>query len=73
MAGVEPRPGLCHGRRMAKPTPMAGGFFLMAAILCGAVWGISIGNPAKGLLMGTAIGIVIALAIWLIDRSRAGR
>jgi hypothetical protein len=52
---------------------MAGGFFLMAAILCGAVWGISIGNPAKGLMTGTAIGIAIALAVWLIDRSRTGR
>ena len=52
---------------------MAGGFFLMIAILCGAVWGISIGNPVKGLLIGTAIGIGIALAVWLIDRSRTGR
>jgi hypothetical protein len=52
---------------------MAGGFFLMAAILCGTVWGIAIGNPAKGLLIGTAIGIGIALAVWLIDRPRAGR
>lgn len=52
---------------------MGGGFFLMAAILCGAAWGIAIGNPVKGLLIGTAIGIGIALAVWLIDRSRAGR
>ena len=52
---------------------MAGGFFLMIAILCGTVWGIAIGNPAKGLLIGTAIGIGIAVAVWLIDRSRAGR
>jgi|KBSSwiStaDraftv2_1062776.scaffolds.fasta_scaffold2472102_2 hypothetical protein len=73
LRGLEPRPGLCHGRGMATRTPMAGGFFLMAAILCGAVWGVSIGNPVKGLLIGTAIGIGIAVAIWLIDRSRTGR
>jgi len=52
---------------------MAGGFLLTAAILCGAVWGISIGNPVKGLLIGTVIGIGVAVAVWLIDRSRAGR
>jgi hypothetical protein len=52
---------------------MAGGFFLMAAILCGGVWGIAIGNPVKGLLIGTATGIGLAVAIWLIDRSRASR
>ena len=73
MRGLEPCFGLCHGRRMAKRTPMAGGVFLMAAILCGAVWGISIGNPTKGLLIGTTIGIVVATLVWLIDRSRSGR
>jgi len=72
-AGLEPSPSLCHGRRMATRTPMAGGFFLMATILVGAVWGISIGNPVKGLLIGTAIGIGIAVAVWLIDRARASR
>ena len=49
---------------------MAGGFLLMAAILCGAVWGISIGNPMNGLLIGTAIGIGTAVLIWLVDRWR---
>lgn len=49
---------------------MAGGFLLMAAILCGGVWGISIGNPMKGLLIGTAIGIGTAVLIWLLDRWR---
>ena len=55
---------------MAKRNPMAGGFFLTAAILGGAVWGISIGNPMQGLVIGTAVGIVLAVLIWLLDRRR---
>jgi len=46
----------------------AGGFFIVIAILAGAVWGISAGNPMKGVLAGTAIGVAIAVAIWLLDR-----
>ena len=49
---------------------MAGGFFLRAAIIGGAVWGISIGNPMIGLLIGTGIGIAIAVLVWLLDRKR---
>ena len=58
------------GGPMVRRTPMAGGFFLMAAILGGAVWGIAAGNPMKGLLIGTATGVVIAVLIWLLDRWR---
>lgn len=54
----------------AKPTPMAGGFFWMAAILLGAVWGVAAGNPMKGILIGTGLGALIAAAIWLIDRKK---
>jgi len=55
---------------MAKHNPMAGGFFLTTAILGGAVWGISIGNPMQGLLIGTAVGVVLAVLIWRFDRRR---
>ena len=54
----------------AKPTPMAGGFFWMAAILVGAVWGVAAGNPMKGILIGTGVGAAIAAAVWLIDRRK---
>lgn len=65
------RPPLPWGG-MAKRTPMAGGFLLMAAILIGAVWGVATGNPMKGILIGTGTGIAIALLIWLLDsRSRS--
>jgi energy-converting hydrogenase Eha subunit B len=68
--GLERRADLCHGRCMARRTPMAGGFFLMAAIVGGAVWGIMIGNPMKGLLIGTGVGIAAAVLVWLVDRLR---
>ena len=61
---------LWHGRRMVRRTPMAGGFFLMAAIVGGGVWGIAIGNPMLGLLIGTGVGIAIAVLVWLVDRGR---
>jgi hypothetical protein len=32
--------------------------------------GLAIGDPMKGILIGTGVGIVLALATWLIDRSR---
>ena len=70
--GLEPKPSLCHGRGMAKPSPMAGGFFWMAAILVGTIWGVVAGNPMKGVLLGTGSGALIALAIWLLDRKRGG-
>lgn len=48
-----------------------GGIFLILAIMLGAGWGIMIGNPMLGVLRGTGIGIVLAIAIWLIDRRRS--
>lgn len=43
----------------------------MAAILLGTVAGIALGNPMQGVLIGTGIGIVAAIAVWLLDRRRA--
>ena len=57
---------------MSNPrrTAHAGGFFLILAILGGFAWGAMSGMPYFGALVGTAIGIVIAVAVWLIDRRR---
>ena len=38
--------------------------------LVGAVWGVAAGNPMKGILLGTGLGGLIALAVWLVDRNR---
>jgi len=48
----------------------AGGCFLTIFILAGFPLGLAIGNPMKVILIGTGIGIAIAVLIWLIDRQR---
>ncbi|MFL6736334.1 MAG: hypothetical protein ACJ8F4_04665 [Sphingomonas sp.] len=55
---------------MHDSTTRAGGCFLTLFILLGFVYGLSIQNPLKGTLMGLAIGAVLAVATWLIDRAR---
>jgi len=59
---------------MQSRTTQAGGCFLTICILAGAVLGIQYGNPMKGILIGTGLGIGLAvltfgLAVltWLID------
>lgn len=50
----------------------AGGCFLALFLLLGFVYGLSIRNPLKGVLIGLGIGIVLAVATWLIDKGRRG-
>ena len=58
---------------MNRPNPMAGGFFLVAPIIAGFVWGLATNRAVPATLVGFGIGLVLALAIWLIDRSRTRR
>ncbi len=55
---------------MNARTTKAGGCFLTFCILAGGAGGIAIGNPMKGILIGTGIGILLAVLLWLIDRRR---
>ena len=55
---------------MTGSTSRAGGCFLTLFILLGFLFGLSIRNPLKGVLIGTAIGAVLAIATWLIDKRR---
>jgi hypothetical protein len=52
---------------MTSRTTRAGGCFLTICILLGFPLGLAIGNPMKGVLIGTAIGAALALIIWVID------
>ena len=49
---------------------MAGGCFLVAAILIGFVAGLATRDAMRGVLIGTALGVVIAVAVWLLERRR---
>ena len=57
---------------MQGSTTRAGGCFLTLFMLLGFLYGLSIRNPLKGVLIGLAIGTVLAIATWLIDKARRG-
>ena len=42
---------------MMNRKPLAGGCFLTLCILAGFPLGLTIGNPMKGILIGTGVGI----------------
>lgn len=48
----------------------AGGAIIAVAILIGAITGIRMGQASIGFLTGAAIGIAIAVALYLYDRPR---
>ena len=55
---------------MQGSSTRAGGCFLTLFILLGFLYGLSIRNPLKGVLVGVGIGAVLAIATWLIDLNR---
>lgn len=55
-------------KRPAPRPANAGGFLLAAALMLGTGIGLALGEPSIGFLAGLAIGIVVALAIWLRGR-----
>jgi hypothetical protein len=67
---VERANRLWHGAKMPSITARAGGCFLTFCILAGTFAGLAMGNPMKGVLIGTAAGAALALLVWLVDRRR---
>lgn len=55
---------------MARRNARSGGIFVTIGILAGGGWGIAVGEPMKGILAGTALGVAAALLLWLLDRRR---
>ena len=58
--------------RPPAPKPVAGGCFLTFFILVGFFAGLAINDPVKGVIIGTAIGALLATGLWLINRRRTG-
>jgi hypothetical protein len=69
---VELAAHLWHEAAMARRNHAAGGFFLVLAIIGGFAWGAMSGMPYFGALIGTAIGMILAIIVWLVDRRRGG-
>ena len=69
---MELRAGVCQSAVMAANSTKAGGCFLSTCILGGFAVGLAVRDPMKGVLIGTGLGALIALALWLIDRRKAG-
>ena len=53
-----------------KRDPLAGGFFLIAPIVIGFFAGMATGDAMRGVLIGTGIGLALAVGMWLLDRRR---
>jgi hypothetical protein len=53
-----------------KTNSLAGGFFVAAGMVGGAIAGIYFDQPSVGMVSGLGFGILIAIAIWVIDRKR---
>ncbi len=70
MRTVELSARLCHDSGMARRNHAAGGFFLILAIFAGFAWGAMSGMPFEGAVIGTIVGIVLAVIVWLVDRRR---
>ena len=49
---------------------MAGGFLIAAGATLGAIIGFFFEEATRGLLVGAASGVGMAIAIWVIDRRR---
>lgn len=50
--------------------PVSGGFAIGLGALIGGLWGVYAGQAILGLGSGIAIGVAIALIVWLVDRQR---
>ena len=53
---------------MTRRNHAAGGFFLVLAIIGGFAWGAMSGVPVFGAIVGTLVGAIVALGVWLYDR-----
>ncbi|WP_448663657.1 hypothetical protein ACG3SL_02985 [Sphingomonas sp. CJ20] len=51
-------------------TPMAGGFLLATSLMVGSVVGALRGEASMGFIGGLAVGLALAIGVWLLDRRK---
>lgn len=61
---------VCQSAGMKTRTPQAGGCLIFLAIVVGIAIGVRSGQLAIGMFAGAAVGIVLAVLVWLVDRWR---
>ena len=49
---------------------LAGGIFIAFGLLIGAIIGVAMDQPSAGAVIGMAIGSMIAVLVWIMDRKR---
>ena len=47
-----------------------GGVFIALLTIAGAIIGGLMGQPSIGMLSGIALGVAIAITLWLVERKR---
>jgi hypothetical protein len=52
----------------SSPPRAAGGVLIALFVMVGAIGGVALGQPTIGFLVGLAVGIALAVGVWLIDR-----
>lgn len=70
---LAPRSKPWHGGAMSQKRPQAsraGGAILAVTIIAGAIIGNHYAQPSLGMVIGTAVGIIISVALYLYDRTR---
>ena len=61
---------IAHSMNAQGKGTQAGGSLLAICIIIGTVAGAVSGEPSMGFLGGTAVGVLIAVLLWLRDRKR---
>lgn len=55
---------------METRSPQAGGCLLVLCILLGLVLGVWTNQVSYAVMIGTGVGILAAVAVWLLDRRK---
>lgn len=60
----------CRRMSQGRKNPTGAGAFIALLILGGTIGGGLLGQPSIGLLTGLALGVILALILWLRERDR---